>query len=102
MGKNRNLGCRIQSRVGARQTTGSNARVVVLLVDHVHLRPGGELHVVVRALQACTYSISRVHTSLVASGEWEDATLLSQQNRNPERVVALGFEHTFLPQEGAS
>lgn len=29
------------------------ARVVVLLIDHVHLRPGGELHVVVRALQAC-------------------------------------------------
>lgn len=30
-----------------------NIRVVVLLVDHVHLRPGGELHIVVRALQPC-------------------------------------------------
>lgn len=30
-----------------------DARVVVLLVDHVNLRPGGELHIVVRALQAC-------------------------------------------------
>ena len=33
-----------------------HARVVVLLVDHVDLRPGGELHIVVRALQACAHN----------------------------------------------
>lgn len=30
-----------------------NVRVVVFLIDHIHLRPGRELHVVVRAGQAC-------------------------------------------------
>jgi len=40
--------CRIE-----REKKVVNIRVVVLLVDHVHLRPGGELHIVVRALQPC-------------------------------------------------
>lgn len=30
-----------------------NLRVVVLLIDHVDLRPGRELDIVVRALQSC-------------------------------------------------
>lgn len=33
------------------RTVLSNSRVVVLLIDHVDLRPSSEVHIVVRALQ---------------------------------------------------
>ena len=81
-----------------RQARWIYPRVVVLLIDHVHLRPGGELHVVVRALQACIrYSISRVHTSLEASGEWQvAASCPARQGRAGlrwTRCMLLGILH---------
>lgn len=90
-----------------RQARWIYARVVVLLIDHVHLRPGGELHVVVRALQACIrYSISRVHTGLEASGEWQvAASCPARQGRSAldaRMQAARNTSLTFLPQQGAS
>lgn len=90
-----------------RQARWIYARVVVLLIDHVHLRPGGELHVVVRALQACIrYSISRVHTGLEASGEWQvAASCPARQGRSAldaRMQAARNTSLTFFPQQGAS
>lgn len=102
-------GCRGRSEARAemRQARWIYARVVVLLIDHVHLRPGGELHVVVRALQACIrYSISRVHTGLEASGEWQvAASCPARQGRSAldaRMQAARNTSLTFLPQQGAS
>lgn len=41
-----------KARDGGRNLRG-NLRVVILLVDHVDLRPAGKLHVVVCSLKAC-------------------------------------------------
>lgn len=72
----------------------SNARVVVLLVDHVDLRPGGELHIVVRALQACAHNQLAGCIQAwerMASGEWQvavAASALRKAGECTERVVA--------------
>jgi len=40
---------------------GWNIRVVVFLIDHINLRPGRKLHIVVRALQACESRMLSMH-----------------------------------------
>ena len=73
-----------------------HARVVGLLVDHVDLRPGGELHIVVRALQACAHNQLAGCIQAwerMASGEWQDAvaasaSALRKAGECTERVVA--------------
>lgn len=47
---------------------GTNIRVVVFLIDHVHLRPGRMEHIVVRALQPyCDYYLLSMHASTSAT-----------------------------------
>jgi len=64
----------------------SNVRVVILLIDHGHLRPDGKLHIVVRALQP--YEVLSMQDPIPAAAAM-------QSDRIAVRVVSQPIVHRF-------